>query len=75
MPPFNDLGYLPPGVFEISRQQLMERFATNPRRLQLVTGLIAALRRLAMAGCTRAILGGSFISDKEIPGDFDGYFE
>lgn len=75
MPPFNESGYLPAGVYEISWQELMERFATNPQRLRLATGLAAALRKLAIAGCTRVIIGGSFISAKEQPQDFDAYYD
>jgi hypothetical protein len=75
MPPFNELGYLPPGVYEIRWQELMERFATNPQRRRIVTGLAAALRKLAISGCTRVIIGGSFISAKEEPNDFDAYYD
>ncbi|PSB02331.1 DUF6932 family protein [Merismopedia glauca] len=75
MPPFNSLGYLPPGIYEISWEELMERFATNPQRQRIVTGLAAALRKLAIAGCTRVIIGGSFISAKEEPNDFDAYYD
>ena len=75
MPPFNELGYLPPGVYEISWKDLMERFATNRRRQRIITGLAAALRKLAIAGCTRVIIGGSFISAKEKPNDFDAYYD
>lgn len=75
MPPFNERGYLPPGVYEIQWQELMERFAANPPRRRIVTGLAAALRKLAIAGCTRVIIGGSFISAKEEPNDFDAYYD
>ena len=53
----------------------MERFATNQRRQRIITGLAAALRKLAIAGCTRVIIGGSFISAKEEPNDFDAYYD
>ena len=75
MPPFNKLGDLPPGVYEIRWLELMERFATNPQRQRIVTGLAAALRKLAIAGCTRVIIGGSFISAKAEPRDFDAYYD
>jgi hypothetical protein len=47
MPPLNELGYLPPGVYPATWQEFMERFATTTRRLRLATGLAAALRKLA----------------------------
>ena len=75
MPPFNELGYLPPGVYEIRWSELMERFATNSGRQRIVTGLAAALRKLGIAGCTRVVIGGSFISAKAEPRDFDAYYD
>ena len=75
MPPFNEQGYLPPGVYEIRWQELMERFATSTGRQRIVTGLAAALRKVAIAGCTRVIIGGSFISAKVEPRDFDAYYD
>jgi hypothetical protein len=75
IPPFNELGYLPPGIYEVSWLELMERFAINPQRRRLVTGLAAALRKLAIAGCRRVLIGGSFVTSKEYPNDFDGWYE
>ncbi|AFY96183.1 DUF6932 family protein [Chamaesiphon minutus] len=74
IPPFNELGYLPPGVYEVSWMEMMQRFGTNNRRLRLMTGLAAALRKLAQAGCRRVIIGGSFVTDKKDPNDFDGWY-
>jgi hypothetical protein len=75
IPPFNELGYLPPGIYEVSWMEMMERFATNPQRLKLATGLAAALRKLAMAGCRRVLIGGSFVTEEKDPNDFDGWYE
>ena len=75
IPPFNELGYLPPGIYEITWAELMKRFATNYQRLRLATGLAAALRKLAVAGCRRVLIGGSFVTNKENPNDFDGWYE
>jgi hypothetical protein len=75
IPPFNELGYLPSGIYEIAWTELIERFATNPRRLRLATGLANALRKLAIAGCRRVLIGGSFVTNKEHPNDFDGCYE
>jgi hypothetical protein len=75
IPAFNEFGYLPPGIYEVSWLELMERFATNPHRLRLATGLAAALRKLAIAGCRKVLIGGSFVTIKEYPNDFDGWYE
>jgi hypothetical protein len=53
----------------------VERYATNERREQLVDGLRAAIASLHAAGCSRVYLDGSFVTDKEAPGDFDGCWE
>jgi hypothetical protein len=75
IPPFNEFGYLPPGIYEISWFELMEHFVTNPQRQRLATGLAAALRKLGIAGCRRVVIGGSFVTNKENPNDFDGWYE
>lgn len=75
IPDFNDLGYLPPGVYESSWPEFMKRFATNAQRQRLITGIAAALHKLGIAGCRRVIIGGSFVTDKEHPNDFDGWYE
>ena len=75
IPAFNELGYLPPGVYETSWLEFMSRFAINPQRRRLATGLTAALRKLAVAGCRRVVIGGSFVTNKEHPNDFDGWYE
>jgi hypothetical protein len=49
IPAFNELGYLPPGIYETSWLEFMSRFATNRQRQRLVTGLAAALRKLGFA--------------------------
>ena len=53
----------------------MERYATNKRREQLLDGLRAAIDSLHAAGCRRVYLNGSFVTDKEAPGDFDACWE
>jgi hypothetical protein len=75
IPEFNELGYLPPGVYEATWSEFLARFGTNQHRLRLATGLAAALRKLATAGCRRIIIGGSFVTSKEEPHDFDGWYD
>jgi hypothetical protein len=75
IPEFNELGYLPPGVYEASWREFLRRFAINPCRLRLATGLAAALRKLGSAGCCRVVIGGSYVTNKEYPNDFDGCYD
>jgi hypothetical protein len=75
IPPFNQLGYLPPGIYETSWLEFMNRFAINRQRQRLATGLAAALLKLRAAGCRRVLIGGSFVTSKDHPNDFDGWYE
>lgn len=62
---------MPPGIHQASWQEVEERFGWNDRRRRLLSGLRLVLEELARAGCSRAWLNGSFVTDKQRPGDFD----
>ena len=49
----------------------MERLDWTSRRRELLTGLKAALESLREAGCWRVFVNGSFVTDKDDPGDID----
>ena len=68
-------GLLPPGVHEATWEEIVARFGRTPHRLALLAGLKAALDALRAAGCQRAYVNGSFVTAKEVPGDFDGCWE
>ena len=71
----SDTGYLPAGVHRVEWSEVVQRFAGNGHRARLMTGLLAACRNLAEAGCRGLLLDGSFISAKTYPGDYDGAWE
>lgn len=75
IPPFDERGYLPPGIYETDEAEFERRFGFNNYRQQLLVGLKAALISLKQAGCDRVYIGGSFITNKAEPGDIDGCFE
>jgi hypothetical protein len=75
IPSFDERGNLPPGIYSATWDEIMERFATTERREQLLDGLRAAIDSLRAAGCARVYLDGSFVTDKEAPGDFDASWE
>jgi hypothetical protein len=75
IPSFDQSGNLPPGIHSATWDEIVERYATNERREQLTDGLRTAIASLHAAGCTRVYLGGSFVTDKEAPGDFDACWE
>jgi hypothetical protein len=75
IPPFDERGYLPQGIYEPTWDEFWERFGTNNYRKQLLTGLRLALGNLKLAGCRQVYIGGSFVTDKERPNDYDGCFD
>lgn len=77
MIPGNNLetGYLPGGVHEASWLEVASRFGGNSHRKRLLESLLAACRKLAEAGCSGVLLDGSFVTAKEMPGDYDGTWE
>ena len=75
IPRFDDGGNLPPGIHDASWDEIVTRYAINTRRRELLDGLLDALRSLNGAGCRTAYLDGSFVTAKELPGDFDACWE
>jgi len=65
-------GYLPSGVHDAPWSEVAPRFCCKGHRTRLVGGLLAALQNLAGAGCRSVLLDGSFVSQKELPEDYDG---
>jgi hypothetical protein len=49
----------------------MATFGGTAHRAELLAGLLDVLHDLQHAGCSTAYLDGSFVTDKEVPGDYD----
>jgi hypothetical protein len=65
-------GVLSPGLHEPENwQELEEVLGFNQHRRRLLAGLKQACYLLAEVGCATVYLNGSFITNKELPGDFD----
>ena len=75
VPEFDQNGLLPLGIHWTDWDELCGRYATTPWRRLLLSGLRAALENLKVAGCTVAYIDGSFVTDKEVPKDFDACWE
>lgn len=75
IPPHNPDGLLPHGVHTAGWDELEQRFATTPWRSQLLAGFRRACVALAAAGCGQVWLDGSFVTTKDVPGDFDGCWD
>ena len=68
---FQATGNLSVGIHLATWQEVQETFAFNPRRQELLSGLKRACESLKQAGCPRIYIGGSFVTNKEFPSDFD----
>lgn len=75
IPSFDQRGNLPPGIHSATWNEIVERFGITERREQLLQGLRHAIDSLYRAGCSRVYVDGSFVTDKEAPGDFDACWE
>ena len=53
----------------------MKRFGGTPWRQQLLEGLRSALENLREAGCQTAYIDGSFVTGKDVPGDYDACWD
>ena len=75
LPDFDEVGNLPPGVHEATWDEFVQRFGWTSRRCELIDGLKSALEPLREAGCRRVFVNGSFVTDKDEPGDIDVAWE
>ena len=55
LPPFNERGNLPPGIYEITWTELKNRFGFNSHRQSILIGLQAVLQLLGKANCQMLI--------------------
>jgi hypothetical protein len=68
-------GDLPRGVYFATWQELADRLNFNPQRQRLLDGFRQACVELRKAGCRLVYLDGSFVTQKEHPGDFDACWD
>ena len=71
IPNFDSSGNLPEGIHFATMDQLIERFGYNPKRAWLIDGLKLLIASLEHANCPLIYIDGSFVTSKEIPGDYD----
>lgn len=75
LPDFDEDGNLPPGVHSADWAEVTSRFGKSAVRRALLKGLELALQQLRIAGCKRVLLDGSFVTNKEKPGDYDACWD
>ena len=71
IPEFNKVGTLPQGFHVGTWDEIVEAFGGNRVREDLLRGLRRMLERLGSAGCSLVYIDGSFVTNIELPGDFD----
>jgi hypothetical protein len=71
IPNFTSSGKLPPGIHKATWVEFQERYGYNPKRVWLLEGLKKLLVELSKVGCKSVYVDGSFVTDKEEPGDYD----
>jgi len=62
-------------VHRATWEEISERFGTTVHRRGLLAGLREALAILGTAGCRAVYIDGSFVTDKEVPNDFDACWD
>ena len=75
IPAFDENGLLPPGIHWAFWDEFFDRFAFSGWRRRLAAGLRAAADNLKKAGCLTVYVNGSFVTNKEVPNDFDACWE
>lgn len=72
IPPFNDDGYLPPGIHSATLDEITERFGSKSEMRRVQMESIHWLMDLASrANVKRIVLNGSFVTEEYEPNDVD----
>jgi len=72
IPPYNDEGYLPPGIHPANLEEIAARFGIGSElrevQMESLRWLVELGRR---AGASRIVVNGSFVTEKLEPNDVD----
>lgn len=71
IPKFEQNGNLPAGIHLSTWEEIKDVLAFNEHRQQLLEGMERVSEILKQTGCSRIYIGGSFVSRKTYPKDFD----
>lgn len=70
--PFDDNGYLPPGIHRCEVDEIVERFGIgSPEREVETQELLELIEWARRAGIRRLVINGSFVTEKSAPNDVD----
>lgn len=67
----SDWEVLPSGIHNATMNDIEARYTWTETRVKLFNGLKLALASFRHAGCKTVYLDGSFVTSKDIPGDYD----
>ena len=74
IPPFNQQGFLPPGIHPATLEEVVQKLGCSSKRQDVIErGLKPVVERLKALGVREVYLNGSFTTSKPSPGDIDGY--
>ena len=74
IPPFNQYGLLPPGVYPADMEEVVQKLGFSSKRQDLIErGLKPVVAQLKALGVREVYLNGSFTTLKPSPEDIDGY--
>jgi len=72
---FQDNGNLPKGIYVMTIEEFEFKFGYNDYRKKLIEGLKKGMLHLKDCGCKTIFVDGSFVTTKELPGDFDACWD
>ena len=75
IPDFTESGILPEGIYLVPFKEFEDRFSFSKTRRDFIKGLKLAMKHLKEIGCTTIYIDGSFVTNKEIPGDYDALWD
>lgn len=70
-----DIHPMKPGIHSFTLEELKNQFSYNEPRAAIFEKIAKLASHLKNAGCQKLYIGGSFITGKKVPGDFDACFE
>lgn len=72
---FDSRGNLHPGVHRLTWLEFKQNYGYNNTRPKLLGGLLRLARNLKIAGCRTIFVNGSFVTNKQHPGDYDACWD
>src|SRR5438270_7660751 len=75
LPPFDDIGHLPPGIHLCTVAELIARFGSGSEERETeISELLPFIEAAKTAGVRRLLVNGSFVTGKLAPNDVDIVF-